>query len=138
MHINTIVHCPGCLDKFNKYPGFYKPLQDWFFDKRVANPTFHCADAGRGKVDQEIYFARGASNAHFGQSAHNANAGIDCFFQISGSYRLDCNLFDIIVQGLDKNINWYGSPDAPYKERPHFEWRNWQELLDHGAIKLVE
>jgi hypothetical protein len=137
-HRNDIQDCPGCLAQFNKYPGFYQPLQNWFFSIRKNNMNFHVACAGRGKIDQESAFARGASNAHYGQSSHNCNAAIDTFFQIDGQYRLDENLFDQVVQNLDQSVEWYGKPDAVYKERPHFEWSIWRDLLSRGILKLVE
>lgn len=138
MHSNSIVDCPGCMKKINKYPNFYAPMLQWFLSMRKNNQTFHLADAGRGRVDQEVDFARGASKAHYGQSSHNYNCALDTFFQIDGKYCLDRNLFDAIVEGLDPNISWYGSPNADFKELPHFEWKNWLQLKESGDIKLVE
>lgn len=137
MHVNN-GNCPGCLAQFTKYPGFFKPLQDWFFERQSKFPEFHCANAGRGKIDQEIYFERGASNAHYGDSAHNWNVGLDSFFQVSGKYCLDTSLFLPVVQNLAPTIEWYGSTDAKFKERPHFQWKAWRELRDKGLLKLVE
>lgn len=138
MHNEVDVECPGCLEKINKYPNFLLPLKDWFFKVRAKNLTFHVADAGRGKIDQEAYCARGASQAHWGQSAHNFNCALDTFFQIDGQYRLDSNLYDSLVMGLDPNISWYGAADAEFKERPHFEWKDWRTLKTEGVAKLVE
>lgn len=137
-HDNSILQCPGCLAKFDKYRGFYMPLKYWFFQMRQKDIRFHCADAGRGKVDQEAFFAKGASKAHYGQSSHNYNIAIDTFFLVNGAYCLDENLYDAIVSSLDPNISWYGASDAVFKERPHFEWKKWLQLKDAGAISLVE
>ena len=140
-HVNDVVQCPGCLDKFNAYPGFYSPLKEWFFSMRTKDKTFHCADAGRGKVDQEAYYARGASKAHFGESAHNWNIAIDTFFQIDGNYIVANSLYMALLQGLDLNkssIVWYGAPDSAFKETPHFEWSSWRALRDGGFLTLVE
>lgn len=138
MHNNFDIQCPGCLARFSKYPGFYKPLQDWFFSMRVKDSRFHCADAGRGKIDQEAYFARGASNAHFGESAHNFNVAVDTFFQVDGNYCLDSALYLSLVAGLAPEINWYGIPGSPFKEIPHFEWGSWRTLRTTGVVTLVE
>lgn len=131
-------NCQGCLNIFQKYDGFYEPLQTWFFSIQKNNPSFHISCAGRGKIDQEACFSRGASKAHWLQSAHNFNCAVDTFFMIDGNYCLDVNLFDMVVQGLDENIEWYGKPDASFKERPHFEIKNWLQLKDSGVISLVE
>jgi hypothetical protein len=131
--------CAACLAKFDAYPGFYAPLKAWFIGVQIKHPAFHVAEAGRGKIDQEIDYARGASRAHFGESAHNWNAAIDTFFQINGSYDLSPEHFDSIVpHGLISEVKWYGMPGAPFFERPHFEWRDWWALRDAGKIKLVE
>jgi len=137
MHTND-GNCAGCLSKINKYPYFYQPLKDWFFSVQKDTPTFHISDAGRGKIDQEMYFARGASDAHYGQSAHNYNCAIDTFFQIDGNYNLDASLYGNIATILPDTIKWYGSAYAKFKERPHFEWATWRDLALAGTIKLVE
>ena len=137
-HQNSVVECPGCLAKFALYPDFDKTLQDWFFSQRAIDTTFHCADAGRGRIEQETDFSRGASKAHYGQSAHNFNAAFDGFFQINGQYRVDKPLFAKVAANLLENIIWYGAPDAAFPETPHFELKNWRQLLESGQLKLVE
>ncbi len=136
-HVNN-GKCPGCLAIIDKYPGFFLPLRNWFVTMQEKHPNFHVANAGRGKADQEVFFARGASNAHWGQSAHNFNCALDTFFEVNGNYSLDSSLYASVVQNLDPDVCWYGAPDAVYKERPHFEWKSWRTLRDAGAIKLVE
>lgn len=137
MHINN-GNCQGCLSIFQKYPGFYEPLQDWFFLMQNSNPTFHISCAGRGRIDQEAAFSRKASNAHFGQSAHNFNLGIDTFFLIDGQYSLARNLYDSLMQNLDSALEWYGSPGAEYFELPHIQVKDWKNLVDSGLCKIVE
>jgi len=125
-------NCQHCEQIFNKYPGFYQPLKMWFklIQSRFSN--FHIADAGRGKIDQELYFHRGASRAHWGHSSHNYNAAIDTFWLVSGSYSLDESLYAQIAPEIPDFIQWYGAPGAAFYERPHFEYRAWKTL------KLVE
>jgi len=130
--------CQKCLAIFNQYPGFYKSLQDWFFSVQEKFPSFHIACAGRGQVDQEAAFARGASKAHWLQSSHNFNAAIDTWFQVNGQYRLDSNLYDQIVGLIDPTIDWYGAAGAVFPERPHFEVKGWKAMADGGQIFPVE
>lgn len=138
MHHFNNGNCSGCLNVFNKYPSFYQPLQSWFFKVQASHPTFHVSCAGRGKIDQETCFSRKASNAHWLQSSHNYNCGIDTFFMINGEYRLDQNLYDVVVENIDENIDWYGKSGSSFPERPHFEIANWQQLRDSDIIKPVE
>ena len=137
-HTNSTTPCPGCLAKFNAYPNFYLPLQQWFFSIQSKYPDFHIAEAGRGKIEQELYYARGVSNAQYGQSAHNWNCAIDTFFQDNGHYSVDASRYKDIFQSLDSSVKWYGTPDAVFKETPHFEWASWRDLRDDGTLKLVE
>lgn len=114
------------------------PLQLWFFDVQSKFPSFHVSCAGRGRIDQEACFARGASKAHYLQSAHSFNAAIDTFFQINGSYCLDANLYDAVAQLLEPHIDWYGKVGAEFPERPHFEVLGWQKLRVSGVLSPVE
>lgn len=130
--------CLGCAKIFNKYPGFYKPLLEWFFNVQEKYPEFHVACAGRGKIDQETYFAKGASNARWLESSHNFNAALDSFFMVSGEYRLDDYLYAKIKEEITADIKWYGEKNAVFKEKPHFEVANWKELRDQRILKPVE
>lgn len=131
-------NCQGCLDKFNRYPGFSEFLQTWFFEKQFKTPTLHVANAGRGRAEQEEYFSRGASRAHFGESAHNWNCAVDTFFQIDGRYSVDRDLYLPVVQDLDMRVVWYGEKGAAFPETPHLEIANWRAMRDQGLLKLVE
>ncbi len=130
--------CPHCLEIFNKFPGFDEDLMQWFKDAQKETPSFHIAEAGRGRIAQEQDFDRGLSKAHYGESAHNYNCAIDTFFMVSGKYSLDESLFRAIAIGLPSFIEWYGSPNAKFYERPHFEKTGWKELAESGLIFLVE
>lgn len=132
--------CPGCLSKFQAYPDFYLPLQEWFFKMQSIDPAFHVVEAGRGATLQESYFNGHASKAHYGESAHNFNAAIDTFFQDHGRYVVDASRYQglVSIMSPSDNVKWYGEPDAQFKETPHFEVANWRELRDQGLLKLVE
>lgn len=136
-HINNGA-CEKCIQIINKYAGFNEDLKSWFLLTQANHPEFHCADAGRGKVEQELFYSKGASKAHFSQSSHNFNCAIDTFFLIDGAYSLDKKLFDIVSLEIPSHIKWYGAPDAVFYERPHYEIRNWCELVARGEAVLVE
>lgn len=63
-------HCLQCAKIFNRYPNVHAELRTWFEALQIENPDAHISSAGRGKIDQEVAFERGASKAHYGQSAH--------------------------------------------------------------------
>ena len=130
--------CAKCQEIFDKYPGFYLPLRWWFSLVQLNNPAFHCAEAGRGKIEQEILFAKGRSRARWGQSAHNANIAFDSFFLVDGQYSLDRKLYESIEPEIPDFISWYGSPRASFPEVPHFECKGWKKLLAIGDVRLVE
>lgn len=137
MHTNSGA-CLGCAKIFNAYPGFYAPLKEWFFNVQEKFPTFHISCAGRGRIEQEAAFHRGASSAHWLESAHSFNAAIDTFFQVNGNYSLDENLYEEIVKFIDPTIEWYGNPLAKFKELPHFQLRNWRDFVKNGQLRPVE
>lgn len=103
------------------------------------NPEFHCADAGRGQVEQEIYFRRGSSFAHWGESSHNYNCAIDTFFQIEGKYSLSLDLYiEKIKPNIPDWLEWAYYWPGKKKEIPHFELKVWKMMKEMGAVKLVE
>lgn len=130
--------CPHCIEILNTYPGIDEDLAEWFRETQKTFNNFHIAEAGRGKIAQEKDFARGASRAHYGHSAHNYNAAIDTFFLVNGAYSLDERLFDAVVVDLPFFIEWYGAKGAVFYERPHFEKIAWKYLADQGLLVLVE
>lgn len=130
--------CIKCGLIFNKYPGFHVGLKSWFMSVQKKMPIFHVCDAGRGKIDQEIYFARGATKAHFGESAHNFNCAIDSFFLIDGKYSLDKKLYDEVSKSLTSGIEWYGAAGSAFFELPHFQIANFKEAKESGLLKPVE
>lgn len=136
-HVNNGA-CDKCAEIMNKFPKFNLQLKGWFLIVQAKHTNFHCADAGRGELDQEAYFAKGASKAHWGQSSHNYNCAMDTFFLVNGAYSLDKALYAEIAAEIPEYISWYGAPDAKFRELPHFEIREWRKLLIAGEISLVE
>lgn len=122
----------------NEFPGFSVLLRDWFQRMQEFNHSFHCSDAGRGYLDQELYFQRKSSLAHYGESAHNFNCALDTFFVIDGKYSVDLDLY---AKNIEPHIpEWlqWGHNWSRFKETPHFEIKAWRMLRDHGAADLVE
>ena len=137
-HINN-GRCSKCEEIFNRFPGFDQGLKTWFYKVQKEVPRFHIAEAGRGRVEQEKDFGRGASKAHYGQSAHNANAAIDTFFlDNENQYSLDERFYELIKVYIDDTIEWYGAKGAKFYERPHFQVADFEERKKSGRLNLVE
>jgi hypothetical protein len=136
-HVNNGA-CEKCIEIIEKYPGFNDQLKSWFLMMQAKTVNFHCANAGRGEIEQESYFQKGASKAHWGQSSHNYNCAIDTFFMVDGAYSLDKELFAEIAPEIPDYISWYGAPDAKFYELPHFEIKEWRKLMAAGEVNLVE
>lgn len=131
--------CISCAQIINRYPNFFDPLRIWFQALQFHTPEIHVSSAGRGKIDQEALFSRGATRAHYGESAHNWNIALDLFFQINGEYNLDrINFEKSVVPSLNDNLVWYGDPKAVFKELPHVEWAGWNDMAHRGLLNLVE
>ncbi len=142
-HQNLHGDCPGCEHLFDRYPGFDAPLRLWFGTVRRAFFDAHISCAGRGKIEQEVDFQRGASNAHWGQSAHNYNAAIDLFQQDMNAPHHYSVTRDWVLSIFDKcplpaDFEWYGAPGEKYREVPHIQVRNWRELVVPNSLRLVE
>jgi hypothetical protein len=138
-HTNLQVDCPGCEKIILRYSGFSPVLEQWFSDLRVHNPDCHVSCAGRGRVDQEACFARGASKAHYGQSAHNVNGALDIWEMRDGVYTLDQQWFDRVVgPAIVTGLEWYGAPGAAFPELPHVQLADWRKLYADGVLSLVE
>ncbi len=135
-HINS-GKCPQCQEIIDRFPGFYKPLRDWFEKLQAAHPEAHVSEAGRGYLNQERDFQKGASKAHYGQSAHNFNCALD-LFELQGDMK---NIYepswfhDVLAKNLEPWVNWYGAPGSPFREMPHVEPRGWHSI---NGLKLVE
>lgn len=147
-HINN-GNCDKCAEIFEAYPGFYQPLQDWFQALQKKVPDAHISCAGRGYVAQEDAFSKGLSRAHYGKSSHNYNGAIDIFrlTQANGASwdsmwfrdKIGTAVFSTNADPDRKiELNWYGKPGSTFFELPHIEAQEWQAMVAHGELQLVE
>ena len=137
-HVNN-GKCPKCQEIFNTYEGFNTDLRAWFESLQDSHPSAHISCAGRGKAKQEEAVAKGASRAHYGESAHNFNCAIDLFVMQVGVDLYDRKWFmEIIEPNLEPFLNWYGKKGAKFYELPHIEVLDWRDLVKQGLAKLVE
>lgn len=138
MHLNN-GNCPQCIVIRDHYPNFSPVLWSWFADIQLKHPDAHISCAGRGSVDQEVCYQRGASKAHYGESSHNYNCAIDIFQLEDGQAKWPQEWFDLVVgANLTPKLKWYGAPGAIFYELAHVELTNWRELADMGSVTLVE
>ena len=127
-HINDGA-CQKCISIRDKYPGFNLKLWTWFADLQSKNPEVHVSCCGRGQTDQEDAFARRASKAHFGQSAHNVNAALDVFCNLQGKSLYDLGWFNSVIgPNVPDWLDWYGRRDARFHELPHIEIKSWSSM----------
>lgn len=138
-HENTGA-CAKCVEIFATYPEFYAPLQAWFVALQAQHPEVHISCAGRGQVDQEVCFERGASRAHWLQSSHNFNAAIDTFVLSGGVATWPTPWYDNVIAPaiVGTPFSWYGAPGASFFELPHIEATDWKALAVAGTLQPVE
>lgn len=144
-HSNTGT-CEKCEEVFNKFPGFHEGFKSWFQQVQKSNPDAHISCAGRGKLEQEEYFVKKTSLAHFGQSSHNFNAAIDIFRLHQSGAEWKRDWFESAIKpSLDSHnavatfkIKWYGEPGSKFFELPHFELHEWKQMVKDEKLKLVE
>lgn len=137
-HENT-GRCLQCLAIINRYEGFNQTLKDWFIALQEKHPEVHTSCAGRGIVDQENLFLRGATRARWMQSAHNYNAALDLFVVIKGEKSIYPPWWfkDVLAKNIPQWMEWYGAPGAKFPELPHVQMKDWKVLLTRGDIKLI-
>lgn len=137
MHVNE-GHCSKCAEIFDRY-GCDEELRTFIEALQVDHPELHISCAGRDMAEQEALFHKGATKARFGHSSHNFRAAVDMFFLIDGKYNLEMpNFLRILVPNLYAGLTWFGRPDAPFRELPHLEIKNWVELVHKGQLKIIE
>lgn len=132
--------CSKCEEIFARYPAFHKQLKEWFFALQANIPNCHIAYAGRGKIEQDQFFAKGASKAKWGESPHNYGLAIDVFeLSIIGA-RWDLNWYRSIINPEVKKTDWleHGLDWQKFRDAPHIQIKNWRELVKNGSAKLVE
>lgn len=133
-------HCVKCAEIFDHYRGFNETLRHWFESFQLMHPEAHISCAGRGHIDQEVQFQKGASRAHWGQSAHNWNAAIDVFAMIQGAGTIYPLAWFHTVLGpmIPDFLEWYGKPGAKFPELPHIEIKGWRAEAQAGRLFLVD
>lgn len=134
--------CEKCAQIAHKYAGgVWSDLWNFFLIHQAAHPEFHISCASRDEVDQEAAFQRGASRAHFGQSAHNYSPALalDTFFLIDGKAQWPKEKYEQIFgdDALPEFLKWYGEKGAAFYELPHFEMVDWRDIVARGDSKLV-
>lgn len=134
--------CAKCQEIFDAYPNFHTGLRLWFASVRSKFFDAHVSCAGRGRIAQEEAFARRATHAHYGKSAHNYNLALDMFRldpTTEGHYSLDLRWFESVFEAfpLGDAFTWYGAPGSPFKELPHIQVAQWYNLPPE-SLHLVE
>jgi hypothetical protein len=137
-HVNNGV-CPKCVEIKNRYPNFNSRLWDWFKEFQSRHPEAHVSCAGRGELDQEAAYKRGASRAHFGQSAHSWGAALDIFEMSNDSKDIyERPWFDkVLSKNIPAWITWYGAKGSKFFELPHVQIATWREMAKAGQLHLV-
>ncbi|HKY99800.1 MAG TPA: hypothetical protein VJ112_01400 [Rhabdochlamydiaceae bacterium] len=145
-HINN-GDCLKCDEIFARYPGFHFGLRSWFEEIQTKDPSAHVSCAGRGRIEQEEYFKKKTSRAHWKESAHNYNAALDVFRLTQQGASYDRSWFKDTV-GIaveihnsfvpDFHLEWYGAPEAKFKELPHVQIYQWRNYVRLGLLHLVE
>lgn len=125
MHLN-VQDCQSCEEKLR---GVHPDLVAWVRLFRSHNPDAHVSCGHRGKADQEDAFSRGASKAHYGESAHNGvpSMAVD-FFRLTqaGQASFDKPWFEgtlapaVKAAGFIWGGDWKSIKDAPHVEMPGF------------------
>lgn len=141
MHTNT-VQCKGCDKVLGRYPGLHGRLAAWVMSFRGLHQDGHIAWAGRGKADQELFYSRGTSRAHWGQSAHNYNAAVDWFRLLQTGADFSTLWYQDVLRPATEAeaswLGWYGKKGSKFLEYPHCEVLGWRNLVSAGQLRLVE
>lgn len=132
--------CKKCEEIFNKYKNFHQPLQEWFKKLQQIIPECHIAYAGRGKAEQDDFFAKGTSKAKWTESPHNYGLAIDVFELTIGGARWDTIWYKERINPEVKKTDWleHGLDWPKFKDAPHIQLKNWKDLVKNGSAKLVE
>jgi hypothetical protein len=130
--------CKKCLEIIYRYPNPDRDLVLWFVSFQAKHPEAHVACCGRGKVEQEEAYHRGASKARWKESAHNANAALDFWVLMNGKYTLPKDWFlNVFAPSLPAWLVWGGTWKS-FPEYPHVQIMDWHEKLARGELRLVE
>lgn len=130
--------CAKCAEIMDEFCGLHPVVRDFIEKCQAKYPEFHVSDACRGYLEQELYFKRGASLAHYGESSHNYGCGADTFFLIDGAYSLSIEDYEKKIKPMIPDTIAWGHEWPHFRETPHFELKAWKTLRDQGLAKLVE
>ena len=140
----NVYNCLKCNEILIKFNGLHDHMYLFVNELKKLDCSAHISCASRGRVEQEVYFQRGASNARYGKSAHNYGAAVDIFrIDEKGLLSYSEAWFNKTVGKLVKEWNkagvyepldWYGAKGSEFYERPHVELDNWKKL----GLKLAE
>lgn len=140
-HLNT-GKCEKCLQLMGILGGTDPRLVAWFTELQSRMPDAHIAFAGRSKADQEEFFKKKTSNAHYGESPHNfaPALAIDIFRLTGNGAEFNRNWYiDVIRPEVVKHVELsYGGDWKRLKDYPHVEIAEWKELVKQGKAKLNE
>lgn len=120
-----------------------RPMVDGFLaDCRAAGLDVLVTCTARTLAEQAALYAQGrttpgrkVTNAKPGQSAHNYGLAIDVVPLVNGKpdWEGDDPCWQVLGQiGQARGLQWFGAPDSPYKEEPHFQLPNWRALAGIG------
>lgn len=112
-------------------------LQALFNEAIATSPVDFGVSCGyRGEEDQEAAFAKGNSKAHFGQSPHNFRPALalDIACLDGGKITWEPEFYEAVAahvmsvaETLGVGVTW-GGDFKSFKDRPHFELRDWKAL----------
>ena len=121
MHINTL-ECSSCDEKLRQV---HPDLARWVNVLRNTHLDAHVSCGYRGQADQEAAFVKGASHAHFGQSAHNTLPATAV------------DLFRLTMAGASFDKVWYESVVAPVARAAGLVWGgDWHSIKDMPHVEL--
>jgi peptidoglycan L-alanyl-D-glutamate endopeptidase CwlK len=122
-------------------PGFLAMVQPFLEDWRAQADGYDLIVTCtlRTLEEQASLYAQGrtapgpiVTNARPGQSAHNYGYAIDVVPVLHGKAIWDGThpiWQEIGNFGQSRGLQWYGAPDAPFLEDPHFQLPNWRDFV---------
>ena len=126
------------------HPEFRLLVDPWLAACQAEHDDLIITCTLRTMEEQAVCYAQGrttpghiVTRAKPGQSAHNYGLAIDIVPIVAGKLIWDETnpLWQTIGHlGLDHGLVWYGAPNAPFHEDPHFEMKGWREI---AGVKII-
>jgi peptidoglycan LD-endopeptidase CwlK len=121
MHLN-ISECVACAAKLKQV---HPDLCRWVGILRSTHPDAHVSCGYRGEAEQEADFAKGASRAHYGQSAHNTTPATAV------------DIFRLTLTGASFDKVWFETVMAPIARGAGLVWGgDWHSIKDMPHVEL--